>query len=221
MQRTVVFIAPAPGRQVNPKHFIGYTPGGEGGGVCYEAFADFYRHEQFQNAACLPLVQTKGEADWVLATQYELEQRAITHQNVQKILYLLQPQLVKCWLRSLPPEEVVGMSQTFCGCPLATYILRKTGLTIEVGGAFDISTFKYEDINYLLPDWAISYADFIDYDVVNYLAELLPEGEDLEKHHPNYPSVPVTAKLAFRTFEDHEEDLVRWGFENTFAAESC
>ncbi len=77
MSTNIIFIAPAANRQVNPKHFLGYFPGGEGGGVNYDAFADFGRHPH-QNAECLPLIPAKScwNADWKLATKFELEMRS-------------------------------------------------------------------------------------------------------------------------------------------------
>lgn len=84
---SVIFIAPAAGRQVNCKHFLGYTPGGEGGGVNYSAFPDFYRHPQFQNAECVPLVpgESVWDTGWRLATAHELEMRSQLHRESSKI----------------------------------------------------------------------------------------------------------------------------------------
>jgi hypothetical protein len=88
MNKSVVFIAPAAGRRVNPKHFIGYTPGGEGGGVNYDAFPDFYRHS-FENAQCVPLIAitAQGQPDWgtkwKLAPAFELETRSQMHRVVR------------------------------------------------------------------------------------------------------------------------------------------
>jgi hypothetical protein len=88
MNKSIVFIAPAVDRRVNPKHFVGYTPGGEGGGVNYDAFPDFSRHS-FENAQCVPLVAitAPGQPDWgtkwKLAPAFELEMRSQMHRVVR------------------------------------------------------------------------------------------------------------------------------------------
>jgi hypothetical protein len=84
MSTSIIFIAPAANRQVNPKHFLGYFPGGEGGGVNYDAFADFGRHPH-QNAECLPLIPAKScwNTDWKLAAKLELEMRSQMHQVIR------------------------------------------------------------------------------------------------------------------------------------------
>jgi len=90
MNKHIVFIAPAAGRQVNPKHFLGYTPGGEGGGVNYDAFPDFGRLSFEPNPQCLPLVKGKignftFDTEWRLASSFELELRAQMHRIVRHL----------------------------------------------------------------------------------------------------------------------------------------
>jgi hypothetical protein len=82
--------APAIGRQPNPKHFFGYTPGGEGGGVNYDAFPDFGRLSLEPNPQCLPLVKGKigdftFDTEWRVASSFELELRAQMHRIVRHL----------------------------------------------------------------------------------------------------------------------------------------
>jgi hypothetical protein len=85
MSRKIIFIAPATGRKVNPIHFLGYMPGGIGGGVDPYSFPDFGRHAQFETAECLPVVLKKSawDTDWAMAGQHELNQRAEMHKIIQ------------------------------------------------------------------------------------------------------------------------------------------
>jgi len=89
MNKHIVFIAPAAGRQPNPKHFLGYMPGGEGGGVNYDAFPDFGRLSFSPNPECLPLAQQgvvdEWDTGWRLATGYELEARSQMHRIVRHL----------------------------------------------------------------------------------------------------------------------------------------
>lgn len=302
----IVFIAPAAGRRVNCKHFLKYTPGGEGGGVNYDAFPDFYRHPQFQNAECVPLVpelpsKSVWEANWRLAGSYELELRAQFHRAfrfleehplseqeyerlidltaggplirkklderlerlglveeydseaeesavectqtfysyaygqyesipydgilrlpyidihgklchlsqhtaVAKVLAVLQPDLVKEWLEEVdPPEMVIGRTSKCSGCPLATYILAKTRIDVQVGNAWDLSSFSYEGKMHDLPDWAVEYAQAIDEFTISYLDEETDyiDDKDMYSRYPDYPSVPVKAKHALAILEGY------------------
>ena len=90
MNKHIVFIAPAAGRQPNPKHFLGYMPGGEGGGVNYDAFPDFGRLSLEPKPQCLPLVKGKigdftFDTEWRVASSFEIELRAQMHRIVRHL----------------------------------------------------------------------------------------------------------------------------------------
>jgi hypothetical protein len=83
----VIFIAPAAGRRVNSKHFLGFTPGGEGGGVNYDAFPDFGRLSLSPSPECIPLApgDSGWNTGWKLLTNFELEVRAQAHRLVRTL----------------------------------------------------------------------------------------------------------------------------------------
>ena len=78
-----IFIAPAVGRAVNPLHFLGYVPGGMGGGVNYYAFTDFRQWVEFDE---------KSEA--LFLTNEHLQTQLWTHYNDYE-LYCILPVLSK------------------------------------------------------------------------------------------------------------------------------
>jgi|GEM_PF-6696376 len=312
--KQIIFIAPAANRRVNVKHFIGYTPGGEGGGKNYDAFPDFERHVFFEpTPQCVPLV--KGavgdftwDAEWRLASGFEinlrtqmhwvvrhLEEHPLSEQEYERLLDLaasgpllrkeldnrieklglvqeydseaeesavectdllvsqaygryhglpyngqlllpyvdvhkklcnmtqhtvllkvteaLQPELIKEWLQGIEPEAVIGHTGKRCGCPLATYILERLKLEVEVGNSFDLSSFSYEGVMHNLPDWAWGYAsNFDEFTISEIDAETVYEDDDdMYNRFPNYPSVPVKAKHALtilKSYENRYKDLV-------------
>jgi len=88
MNEVTIFIAPAAGRQPNPKCFLGYIPGGEAGGINYDDFADFGRLSLSPNPQCLPVLScstTTRKTGWLLPTRRELEIRAQMHQVVRHL----------------------------------------------------------------------------------------------------------------------------------------
>jgi hypothetical protein len=79
----LIFIAPAAGRQPNPKHFLGYTPGGEGGGTNYSVFPDFGRLSFELTPQCLPITPSANSVwntGWRVMEQHSLRLRAQMHQ---------------------------------------------------------------------------------------------------------------------------------------------
>jgi hypothetical protein len=58
--------------------------------MCYEAFADFYRHPQFQNAECLPVARIEPSecawgTSWRQVNGFELEEEAQRHRKLSKV----------------------------------------------------------------------------------------------------------------------------------------
>jgi hypothetical protein len=66
-----LFIAPAANRQVNPLHFLGYFPGGMGGGVNYYAFRDFLRAYKPQPECLIVKYNHLEEKKWLVYNEYE------------------------------------------------------------------------------------------------------------------------------------------------------
>ena len=68
-----LFIAPATKRKVNPLHFLGYFPGGMGGGVNYYSFRDFSRLEIYNEYPECVIIQGiyLEEKNWLTYNRYE------------------------------------------------------------------------------------------------------------------------------------------------------
>lgn len=69
----------------------------------------------------------------------------------------------KTWLRSHRPDEIVGQRFSYCGCPVAKYLLYKTnkpyGVTSKTYGERSIISNITENT---LPDWAYKFVTTTD-----------------------------------------------------------
>ncbi len=123
----------------------------------------------------------------------------------QVALLISTPNLVKEWLITKQPDDIVGQTNLSKSCLLACFLLEQ-GFSVSIGNFFDLSTFTIEgESKYReLPDFAMDFAERLDEETLYFLEDNLSPAQSLEEIYPNYPSVPISASIALKILESIE-----------------
>ena len=123
------------------------------------------------------------------------------------VLNLLEPEKVRLWLASLPPDEIVGRANHLAECPLSRYLAENGIPGVAIGNPFFMSSFSivgtpfsmdaFSDApRHNLPEWVEYYAQDLD--------ECAPYGCD-EENELEYNNPEISAGLALECLQDSLE----------------